>query len=513
MGDYHFDEKDQEFDMTIRLDKINEQVKQHELQEDDLGDKNAYLDMFHSERLDDTLNQTPNIKTPIPPKHEPQKHEPQKHEPQKHERPREERSQTQKSAYDALKTPPPDDYDDIAFNFRSKKFYGLLALLAVILVLFGFAFTQNILPAMTDSPVDAEETIPVDLSSYLVKEILPSEQIVVLETSSNTSITISIDENTIITNAKEEVLYASPLEMGDLIFMALDDEKVATEITYAGFKEVQETNLKIDTTQKTITGTGAYTYNTNAIFQFKGTEIQPQELVSSDVILLKCIGSVVWSAEVLEYHGYLSLSNAEGIENGFIQINGNSPMTLDIIDGYVLPEGKHEISISGDTIETTTDTITIVAEQEYFYDLTKTQTKMGVVLVQSNVTEPRIYIDGTLIDNTETIVLPYGSYDVVILKNGYEDWNNTLVVDNETMNVTVNMTKMVSEIGVLSLTSNVSKGDVYVQDTYMGETPLEISLPYGSYHIEIEKRGYETFSTRIYVNTSMIELNAELEED
>lgn len=500
MGDYNFDEKDQEFDMTIRLDKINEQVKQHELQEDDLGDKNAYLDMFHSEQLDDTLNQTPDLKSTEMPKHE---------------RPRSERNQGQNkpTAYDALKKPPQDDYDDIPFSFGSKKFYGLLALLGVILALFGFTFARNILPAMTEEEVIIAEEVPVELTAYLVEEILPSEQIVVFDTTANTSITISIDDNTIITNAKDEVLYASPLAMGDLVYMALDADKVATEITYAGFTEVEETNLSINTTQKTLTGSGAYTYNANAIFQYKGAEIQPQELVSTDVIKLKLINKVIWSAEVLEYHGYLSLSNGDTVENGFIEINGSAPIAFADIDKYTLPEGKHEISISGDTIVTTTDSITIIGEQEYFYDLTKAQTKMGVVLVNSNVTDPRVYIDGTLMDNDETIVLPYGAYDVVILKNGYEDWNDTLTIDNDTMHITANMTKMVSDIGVLSLTCNIDNADVYIQNTYMGEAPLEMSLPYGSYQIEVEKRGYETYSTRIYINTSMIELNAELEED
>ncbi|MBR2850770.1 MAG: hypothetical protein IKB91_00070, partial [Anaerotignum sp.] len=61
MKDYHFQENDQDFGLTVRLDDINEKVKQlqNEGLEDDLGDANAFLDAFESEKFD-----TPPVETP-----------------------------------------------------------------------------------------------------------------------------------------------------------------------------------------------------------------------------------------------------------------------------------------------------------------------------------------------------------------------------------------------------------------------------------------------------------------
>ena len=53
MKDYHFQENDQDFGLTVRLDDINEKVKQIQQEtEDDLGDANAFLNAFESEKFD-----------------------------------------------------------------------------------------------------------------------------------------------------------------------------------------------------------------------------------------------------------------------------------------------------------------------------------------------------------------------------------------------------------------------------------------------------------------------------
>ena len=54
MKDYHFLKDDKDFDQTVRLDDINEKVKQLNKTdpEDELGDANAFLDAFESEKFD-----------------------------------------------------------------------------------------------------------------------------------------------------------------------------------------------------------------------------------------------------------------------------------------------------------------------------------------------------------------------------------------------------------------------------------------------------------------------------
>ena len=54
MKDYHFEREDRNLDETIRLDDINEKLKELESEPDDeLGDKNEFLNAFESERFDE----------------------------------------------------------------------------------------------------------------------------------------------------------------------------------------------------------------------------------------------------------------------------------------------------------------------------------------------------------------------------------------------------------------------------------------------------------------------------
>ena len=81
MKDYHFQKDNQDFGQTVRLDDINEKVKQlnQNTADDELGDANAFLDAFESEKFDmpieeqeeeeglgDTRRPQP-VKPPVPP--------------------------------------------------------------------------------------------------------------------------------------------------------------------------------------------------------------------------------------------------------------------------------------------------------------------------------------------------------------------------------------------------------------------------------------------------------------
>ncbi|MBQ8734255.1 MAG: hypothetical protein IJY76_07240, partial [Anaerotignum sp.] len=61
MKDYHFQENEQDFGLTVRLDDINEKLKQFqkETAEDDLGDANDFLNAFESEKFDMPAEEVP----------------------------------------------------------------------------------------------------------------------------------------------------------------------------------------------------------------------------------------------------------------------------------------------------------------------------------------------------------------------------------------------------------------------------------------------------------------------
>lgn len=81
-----------------------------------------------------------------------------------------------------------------------------------------------------------------------------------------------------------------------------------------------------------------------------------------------------------------------------------------------MKEGTHSITIKGDNIESRTDSVLVQAGETTVYDLSKAQQKMGVLAVNANVSDYKLYINGALVDSSQPSVLPFGEYDVVILK-------------------------------------------------------------------------------------------------
>jgi len=59
------------------------------------------------------------------------------------------------------------------------------------------------------------------------------------------------------------------------------------------------------------------------------------------------------------------------------------------------------------------------------------------------------------------------------------------------------------DLSTLTVTSNPSNADIYIDNSYKGKTELEIELPPGYYSVRVEKSGYESFRQRIHLKQNM----------
>ena len=136
MKDYHFQENEQDFGLTVRLDDINEKVKQFqkETAEDDLGDANDFLNAFESEKFDmpaENIPEEEEMGDAIQPV-------------------KEEKANTIAPVKPLKKQPEPiedeeewEEYDDEEEKFgMSKRTMGLIAALAVLACIIGFSVVR-----------------------------------------------------------------------------------------------------------------------------------------------------------------------------------------------------------------------------------------------------------------------------------------------------------------------------------------------------------------------------------
>ena len=480
MKKYHFQENDQDFGLTVRLDDINEKVKQLQNtdNEDELGDANAFLNAFESEKFDtlqeeaedDTLGDT------------------QQNAPVKK----------------ATETAPADEEENFSM---SKKTMGLIAVLAVIACILGFSLVRcSFQPA--DAPVKPSGNgVPV-----LVESVLDEDEILVYDITEEERRTLLLSEKTkIVDEAGREVAYGG-VAAGDLFLVEVDkDGKTAASIDYSGaaIQTREATGFAVDTKKRTLTNEDdTFAYGDKAIFRYEEEEISPRELEPCDLLELKLVEDVVWSVEVLEYHGYIVVENAKEIKNGTFQLDEEEAIPLKDADRIPAREGTHTVIVTGDNIETREDTVLVTVGEEFIYDLSKAQEKVGVIIVNANVRDYKLYINGALSESPA--VLPMGEYDVVILKNGYTEWSQHVKLDQSSLTLHAELQKDL-QYGTLTVTADVDGGWVYINGEEYGVAPMQVNLPYGSYNVQVEKDGYDTFRQNVSIQSSAASLHAILE--
>jgi hypothetical protein len=223
---------------------------------------------------------------------------------------------------------------------------------------------------------------------------------------------------------------------------------------------------------------------------------------------LKMVEDIIWSVEVLEYHGYIEVENAKNIKDGEFKLDEEDAVPLEEGMKVAVRAGQHEVTVTGSNIETRKDTLFVEAGEDFIYDLSKAQEKVGVVIVNANVSDYKLYINGALTENPA--VLPMGEYDLVILKNGYHEWSQHVKLDKDSLTVNAELNRDM-QYGTLTVTADTEGAWVYINGEEYGVAPMQVNLPYGSYNVQVEKDGYDTFRQSVTIQSSTASLYATLD--
>lgn len=491
MKDYHFQEKDQDFGLTVRLDDINEQVKQLQkepAEEDDLGDANDFLNAFESEKFD-TPARTFSEEEEMGDTRQTIPLQPVKKQPEPSE------------------VGEDDVYDEEEKFGMSKKTMGLLAALAVLACIIGFSLVRCGFHPAAAPAKPSGQAFPM-----LVESVLDAEEAMVYDITEERRRTLLLTEETEVIDEQGRAVAYGGVEMGDLVMVTLDkDGETALSIDYsdAAIQTREMTGLRADTAKKRLTGEeDSYTYGEKALFLYHEEKISPKELEPCDLLELKLVEDVVWSVEVLEYHGYIEVENAKNIKDGEIQLDGEEPLPLTEGMKVAVRAGQHEVTVIGSNIETRKDTLFVEGGEDFLYDLSKAQEKVGVIIVNANVSNYKLYINGALAESPA--VLPMGEYDVVILKNGYTEWSQHVTLDKDSVTLNAELMKDM-QYGTLTVTADVDGAWVYINGEEYGVAPMQVNLPYGSYNVQVEKDGYDTFRQSVSIQSTTASLHATLE--
>ena len=125
----------------------------------------------------------------------------------------------------------------------------------------------------------------------------------------------------------------------------------------------------------------------------------------------------------------------------------------------------------------------------------------GTLTLTSSPSGATVYIDGSYYGTTPlTVDLSAGSHRVSMQKSGYDSWSSTVSISSGgSKTVTGNLEKIVST-GYLSISSSPSGATVFIDGSYRGTTPVNLSLNEGSHTVKLTASGYSQYTTSVYVS-------------
>lgn len=520
MSKYNFEEDENDFGETRRLDSINEEVKKYE--ENHEKEEAEYLKHFQTEQIQPSQKEyqqqpQPKIKRPSD--------EFYYNEKERIKNSAKTTRTVQKPHYQAQKK-------ESGYKFLLLIFLGIFIFMVVFLLVFlsiGGKSTKNVTtpPVIEDNkqptqditqmPKEEEEKEKqLQQELVLIKEINSNKELIVYDIVNNKTETVKTDKATEIFDENGKKINLSEILEGDIVKVSLDDKnELAVQIDYTNDMWVQQqiSGVKVQPNGKTITvGNKVYYYTDATIFLYKNKVIPPQKINEMDILSLKGMNNKVWFVDVLEYHGYITIKNKDKIKDGTIQINNEKEIYLSDVEKITVSEGAHNIVIKGANIEPYTADIFIVADEEFSIDLSDAQAKTSVLILKTNVENYQFYMNGTSVNYSEPLVLTQGEYNLKITKDGYLPWEQKVNLTEPSMEITANLTEEIKK-GNLVISTEPTAAYVYVDNQYIGVSPIMINLEYGEHRFLVKMDGYQDISSPVTINkeeeTIMVDLVAD----
>lgn len=184
------------------------------------------------------------------------------------------------------------------------------------------------------------------------------------------------------------------------------------------------------------------------------------------------------------------------------QLQGNIPVTVKLDDG------RHLVEIKKEGFETFSQWVTVKEGERVNINPMLRATKVsevGSILVNADVNDAEVYLDGNLQTGKTPTVLPNvaaGPHVVEVRKAPALPWRQTVQVEaNKTVKVTAELKASIGgEGGNIRVLSNVEGAIVYLDGEERGPAPLDLkAVKPGEHVVEIRAPGFITREERVTV--------------
>ncbi|MDR1913840.1 MAG: hypothetical protein LBQ68_05075, partial [Clostridiales bacterium] len=291
-------------------------------------------------------------------------------------------------------------------------FYIITLVVAVIISMVIFAAVYNNITsekkpsgsvAATDLPSpSADESFVASVDRVTCIGVitlldLTAKKVEVLDVSNNAPYSLFITEGSRLQEKSGTPLLLNEFALGDIIeaeYNKNNGQVVTFSKSATAWTIPERDKVSVDLMTKIIrVDNDVYNFNDNLVALYNGERFSPDRIKPVDVITISGVATQAWSIILLKGHGTLMISDIEHIRNGVLEVDNEVYQTLDKTEPIYLSEGEHKIVIRGDNIDSYTKEVVIEANESEIVSLTDAPIKTGLISINTNVTEYRLFID------------------------------------------------------------------------------------------------------------------------
>lgn len=326
------------------------------------------------------------------------------------------------------------------------------------------------------------------------------------------SYTLEYDGVTRFSDKYDTAMSLSQVKVGrlvDVLFLKSSKHLVSLKESDASFTLDEISDFSINSGAKVFTyKSDAYKITEGTILISDNKKMSISDLNALDKITLVGVDSTIYSIVVEEGHGFLNIKNAANLVGGFLEIGAKQIEKISDPMLITLPAGSYDLRITAKGADETRKVV-IKANEETILDLKDVEiqeVKIGRVLFNVTPDTAVMYVDGKPVDFTELLPLEYGIHQVNVSATGYDSITRYVNVQEDTATLSVILdkkedtkkeekeeTKSKTEGYYLYITSP-SNVEVYVDNIYIGLSPIVVKKTAGNHIITLRKSGYTTRS-------------------
>jgi hypothetical protein len=328
-------------------------------------------------------------------------------------------------------------------------------------------------------------------------------KITVLNIETDRDLSYDVTGNVNIENRYGNAMAYNELRPGMILEVGFDSQSSAlvslTESTKA-WELKSKSNIKIDVATSSISlGNEKYVFNSQTLVMYKDEPYPISQISSVDTVSLTGYGNDVWCVRVEGSHGFLKIENIDKVINGNITVdNSFSRAVTDVTEPVTLVEGLHSVVVQGENIKPFSVTVNIRPDQTETVSLLDVELLPGLLDIVPSEPDSTIIIDGMAVTGPGPFEVSFGEHSVRVEKDGFLPVEQTVNVSQARQSIDILLSRVVLN-AKLWIATIPTPAEVYVDDEFVGNSPLSHELTVGQHTVSVRLTGYNDYTQNLNI--------------